>query len=55
MVGIQIDQSLTDDMVERAVANCADEHFAGDIRRMNQALLQGECEYCKCVVDFLAV
>lgn len=55
MVGIQIDQSLTDEMIEKAIAHCADEHFDGDILRMNQELLEAECEHCKCIVDFLAI
>ena len=55
MVGMQIDQALTDDMVERAIEICADEHFAGDIRQLNQALLQGQPEHCRCVRDHLAM
>lgn len=55
MVGMQIDQALTDDMVERALAICADEHFGGDIRQLKQELLQGQCEHCSCISDHLAV
>ncbi len=40
-------------MVERAVAECAEEHFAGNTRRMRQALLQGQCEHCCCISDSL--
>jgi len=49
MFGVQIDQALTDKMVERAVEACAEEHFAGDSRRMRRALLQGQCEHCSCL------
>jgi hypothetical protein len=49
MFGVQIDQALTDKMVERAVEACAEEHFAGDARRMRRALLQGQCEHCSCL------
>ena len=52
---MQIDQALTDDMVERAIEICADEHFAGDIRQLKQALLQGQSEHCRCVRDHLAM
>jgi len=52
---MQIDQALTDDMVTRAIEICADEHFAGDIRQLNQALLQGQSEHCRCVRDHLAM
>lgn len=55
MAGIHIDQTLTDDMLEQAIETCAEEHFAGDIRQLNQALVKGECEHCKCVSDHLAV
>jgi hypothetical protein len=40
-------------MVEQAVAECAEAHFAGNIRRMRQALLQGQCEHCRCISDSL--
>jgi len=50
---VQIDQALTDKMVEQAVAECAEAHFAGDIRRMRQALLSGQCEHCHCISDSL--
>jgi hypothetical protein len=55
MMDAQIDQSFTDDLVDRAISACAQEYFAGDIRQMNQALLQGQYLYCKCVIDHLAV
>lgn len=53
MIGIQIDNNFTDEMVERAIAECAEEHFAGDSQRLRQALLMGQCEHCKCVSDSL--
>ena len=53
MIGDQIDQTLTDQMVERAIVACAEAHFAGDTRRARHALLQGQCEHCKCVSDCL--
>jgi hypothetical protein len=40
-------------MVEKAIAKCADAHFAGNIRRMRQSLLQGQCEHCRCISDSL--
>lgn len=55
MVGIHIDQKLTDDMVEQAIKACAEEYYAGDVRQLNQSLQKGECEHCQCVRDHLAV
>lgn len=54
MVGIHIDQTLTDGMVEQAIEACAEGFFAGDVRQLNQALLKGEYEHCKCISDHLA-
>jgi hypothetical protein len=48
-MSVQIDQPLTDNMVDRAVAECAETHFAGDARRTRLALLRGQCEHCTCV------
>jgi|GEM_PF-108581 len=53
VIGVQIDQTLTDKMIEQAVLDCAEAHFAGDSRRMRQALLQGQCEHCCCVNESL--
>ncbi|HKZ54850.1 MAG TPA: PEP/pyruvate-binding domain-containing protein [Anaerolineales bacterium] len=53
LMSVQIDQALADKMVERAVAQCAQTHFAGDARRARQALLRGQCEHCQCVSDYL--
>ncbi|MBN1148660.1 MAG: PEP/pyruvate-binding domain-containing protein [Anaerolineales bacterium] len=50
---MQIDQALTDEMLDTAITECARQHFAGDTRRMRHALLQGHCEYCKCVAQVL--
>lgn len=36
-------------MVERAVAECAQAHFAGDRRQSRLALLRGQCEHCACI------
>jgi hypothetical protein len=52
-MGVQIDQDLTDKMVERAIAACANTHFAGDEHRVRQALIRGQCEHCICVTDAL--
>ena len=40
MIGVHIDQSLTDDMIERALASCADESLDGDIYSLHQILAQ---------------
>jgi hypothetical protein len=46
MIGVQIDQALTDRMVGEAITESAQAHFAGDERRVRQALLRGQCEQC---------
>jgi hypothetical protein len=53
MFGVQVDQDLTDKMVEKAISECAEIAFAGDARRARRALLQGKSEYCKYLVDSL--
>jgi hypothetical protein len=45
MIGGRIDQSLTDDMVERALAICADENLEGDVYALHQTLAHGNDEY----------
>ena len=45
MIGGRIDQSLTDDMVERALAICADENLEGDVYALHQTLTHGNDEY----------
>jgi hypothetical protein len=52
-MGVQIDQALTEKMVEKAIAACASIHYAGDKLRMRHAILQGHCEHCKCLTDDL--
>jgi hypothetical protein len=53
MLGMQIDQASADNMVEQAIVECAAAHFAGNIRKMRQALLTGQCDHCKCISDSL--
>lgn len=53
MIGEQIDQAFTDQMVEHAIAECSGVHFAGDSRQARQALAEGQCEHCKCVFGSL--
>jgi hypothetical protein len=50
---VQNDVAMANKMVEQAVAECAEEHFAGDIRRMRQAVLHGQCEHCHCITEHL--
>jgi len=52
---MQVDQIFTDQMVDQAVAECAENHFAGDVRKVRKALLHGECEHCKCISNNLAI
>jgi hypothetical protein len=51
---MQIDQALTDGMVERGIAECAEKHFGGNTHRVREALLMGQCEHCRCLSDSLA-
>jgi hypothetical protein len=46
---LELDPALADQMVGRAVAECAEAHFAGDERRARLALLRGQCEHCECI------
>jgi len=41
-------------MVEQGIAECAEAHFAGDLRKVRQALLKGQCEHCGCLSNSLA-
>jgi hypothetical protein len=50
---MQIDQAMTDEMVDEAITECALQHFAGDTHRMRQALQQGRCELCHCLAHSL--
>jgi hypothetical protein len=54
MIGIQIDQALTDKMLDLAITECAEELYSGDTRRLRQALLQGHCNDCRHVASSLA-
>ncbi|MBN2044305.1 MAG: PEP/pyruvate-binding domain-containing protein [Anaerolineales bacterium] len=54
MLGIQVDQALTDTMIEKAIVECAGMIFAGDTLRMRQSLLQSHCEHCQCVAQNMA-
>src|SRR3972149_12225356 len=49
----QIAHPPADEMVENAVAECAEAHFAGDRRRTRLALLRGRCEHCTCITRAL--
>ena len=53
MTGTAIDQALTDQMVEKSVSECAETYFAGDNRKLKQAIFKGQCEYCKCISNRL--
>ena len=50
----QIEQTLTDKMVNKGIEECAEAHFAGDASKVHKALLMGQCEHCKCLSDSLA-
>ena len=54
-MGTQINQQLAEKMVAQAIAACAEEYFASDNLRMRHAILQGHCEYCKCLSDNLVL
>jgi hypothetical protein len=53
-MGVPIEQTLTDKMINQGLVECADVHFAGDVRKVRKALLMGQCNYCKCLSDSLA-
>ena len=53
-MGIPIEQTLTDKMINQGLAECAGAHFAGDVRKVRKALLMGQCKHCKCLTDSLA-
>lgn len=46
MPELQLDQALTDHMVQKAVGYCAQKKFAGDSQQTLIALRQGQCEAC---------
>jgi hypothetical protein len=47
------EKTLLDKFIEQALIECAELHFASDVQRLRWALLQGQCEYCKCLSDYL--
>ena len=47
MSTVQMDQALADQMVETAVAHCADRAFGGDRQQALLSLHQGRCDICK--------
>ena len=51
---MQIDPSIVDRIVNQAVAECSEQTFAGDTRRLRQSMLQGHCEHCLCISVSLA-
>jgi hypothetical protein len=53
MLGMQVDQSLTDKMLDEAIIESAEKLFSGDTKRMRNALLQGHCEHCAYVAASL--
>jgi len=53
MTGLQIDQTLTDGMVQRALEECANRHYAGDLRRARRAIREGQCAVCASLRDNL--
>jgi hypothetical protein len=52
-MGVPIEQTLTDKMINQGIAECAETHFAGDVRKVHKALLMGQCKHCKCLSDSL--
>jgi len=46
MSTVQIDQALSDTMVQNAIAYCADKKYSGDVREATLALRQGRCDIC---------
>ncbi len=53
MASIQIDQHMTDQMVEKAILLCANDRFDGNTQSAIQALRQGRCEVCSVFSDHL--
>ncbi|MBI3737816.1 MAG: PEP/pyruvate-binding domain-containing protein [Chloroflexi bacterium] len=46
MATVQMDQALADEMVEKAVAYCAEKKFNSDTQQTVLALRQGRCDVC---------
>jgi pyruvate phosphate dikinase-like enzyme len=53
MTTLQMDQALADEMVEKAVAYCADRKFSGDTDETMLALHRGRCDICNALTDCL--
>jgi hypothetical protein len=53
MTTVQLDQALADQMIEKAVASCADKKFRGETESALQALRQGRCDICGYVAGSL--
>ena len=49
----QINQTIADKMVDKAILYCAEKNFAGDTQRARSALQQGRCDICGHVSDSL--
>lgn len=47
MATVQMDQVLADQMIEQAVAFCAEKKFNGDQQAARLALRQGQCDVCR--------
>jgi hypothetical protein len=54
MATMQIDQALADQMVDHAIATCAEKKFSGNKRQAYEALQEGRCEICGLVTEDLA-
>jgi hypothetical protein len=50
---MEIDQALTDQMLERALTSCAEKKFSGDIQQTEEALRVGRCDVCSVLSDSL--
>lgn len=51
--GVQLDQTLADEMVEQAVVYCARRKFNGNLEQTRLALRQGRCDACLYVFNSL--
>jgi hypothetical protein len=50
---LQIDQAMTDKMVDNAIAYCTENNFSGNTQKTLQALRQGRCDICGYVCESL--
>src|ERR1035437_10639887 len=53
MAGMLDDQVLADQLLDKAVQNCADLKFQGDRKQVLQALQLGRCDICATVSECL--